>query len=229
MERRYLPNEECPVSLEKRDDTPTKIVGRAAVFYDGTPDTEYTLYEAVMDGERVLQPALIERISNRAFNKAINDKHDVRALFNHDPNLVLGRTSSRTLTLTKSLRGLDYEIEPGKTTVANDVQEHIRRGDVTGSSFGFHVREQKFSYDEARQADIREILSVDLLDISCVTFPAYKASTTGIRSESDVTECRSAYDNWKSSVAADLEASKATERRLAEIKERRDAIAKAQA
>jgi len=229
MERRYLPNEECPVSLEKRDDTPTKIVGRAAVFYDGTPDTEYTLYEAVMDGERVLQPALIERISNRAFNKAINDKHDVRALFNHDPNLVLGRTSSRTLTLTKSLRGLDYEIEPGKTTVANDVQEHIRRGDVTGSSFGFHVREQKFSYDEARQADIREILSVDLLDVSCVTYPAYGSTTVGMRAETDATECRSAYDNWKSSVTADMEAAKATERRLAEIRDRRDAITKAQA
>jgi hypothetical protein len=230
MERRYLPNEECPVSLEKRDDTPTKIVGRAAVFYDGTPDTEYTLYEAVMDGERVLQPALIERISNRAFNKAINDKHDVRALFNHDPNLVLGRTSSRTLTLTKSLRGLDYEIEPGKTTVANDVQEHIRRGDVTGSSFGFSVRTggQKFYHDSERGVDVREITDLDLFDVSPVTFPAYSSTSTGVRSETDHMECRSAYESWRTSALAGLEASKATVRRLAEIKERRDAIAKSQ-
>lgn len=229
MERRYLPNEECPVSLEKRDDQPPKIVGRAAVFYDGTPDTEYTLYDAIMDGERLLQPALVERINPRAFNKALNDKHDVRALFNHDPNLVLGRTSSRTLTLTKTLRGLDYEIEPGKTTVANDVQEHIRRGDVTGSSFGFHVREQKFYHDEATHVDIREILSVDLLDISPVTWPAYQSSSVGIRSESDAGECRSAYDNWRASITADLNAALATEKRLAEIKDRRDAVVKAQA
>jgi len=228
MERRYLPNEECPVSLEKRDDAPAKIVGRAAVFYDGTPETEYTLYDAVMDGERVLQPALIERINPRAFNKPINDRQDVRALFNHDPNLVLGRTSSRTLTITKTLRGLDYEIEPGNTTVAKDVQEHIRRGDVTGSSFGFHVREQKFSYDETRQADIREILSVDLLDVSPVTYPAYTSSSVGIRSESDAGECRSAYDNWRASITADLNAAMAKDKRLAEIKERRDSIAKAQ-
>lgn len=225
MERRYLPNEECPVSVETRDDQPTKIVGRAAVFYDGTPETEYTLYEAITaeDG-RVVSPALIERINPRAFNKALNERQDVRALFNHDPNLVLGRTSSRTLSLTKSLRGLDYEIEPGKTTVGNDVTEHIRRGDVTGSSFGFNVREQKFSWDEERQADIREIMSVDLGDVGPVTFPAYSASTTGIRNESDATECRSAYDSWKADVVAQRDAAKATEKRLAELKARRDAV-----
>ncbi len=228
MERRYLPNEVCPVSIETRDDTPAKIVGRAAVFYDGTPDTEYTLYEAVMDGERVLSPALIERINPRAFNKALNDRQDVRALFNHDPNLLLGRTSSRTLTLTKSLRGLDYEIEPGNTTIAKDVQEHIRRGDVTGSSFGFSVREQKFTFDDVRGADIREILSVDLVDVSPVTNPAYKATSTAIRSDADTVECRSAYESWKDEVSQHLAAVKSTEQRLAAIRERREAVTKEQ-
>lgn len=225
MERRYLPNEECPVSVESRDDQPTKIVGRAAVFYDGSPDTEYELYSAITDAEgRVVSPALIERIHPRAFNKSLSERQDVRALFNHDKNLILGRTSSKTLTLTKSLRGLDYEIEPGKTTVANDVIEHIRRGDVTGSSFGFNVREQKFSRDEERQADIREIMSVDLLDVSPVTFPAYTSTSTVIRSDADATECRSAYDSWRADVAAQRDAAKATEQLLAEIKARREEV-----
>lgn len=228
MERRYLPNEECPVSIESRADSTPKIVGRAAVFYDGTPATEFTLYKEIRDADgRLIQPALIERINPRAFNAALNERHDVRALFNHDPNLVLGRTSSGTLKLTKSLRGLDYEVEPGDTTVANDVQKHIRRGDVTGSSFGFNVREQKFFFDTERDADIREIISVDLLDVSPVTFPAYTSTTTGVRSEADLGECRSAYDAWRTDVRSQYEAAKAKETRLAEIKARRDAVTKA--
>ena len=226
MERRYLPNEECPVSIEKRaDDQPGKIVGRAAVFYDGTPATEYELYPEIVDGDgRVLSPALIERINPRAFTKPLNDRQDVRALFNHDPNMVLGRTSARTLYLSKSLRGLDYEVTPGKTTVAADVQEHISRGDVTGSSFGFDVREQKFYYDEERNADIREILSVDLYDVGPVTFPAYSETTADTRSESHFAECRSAYDSWKASVAEQRDAAKAKEKRLAELKARKEAV-----
>lgn len=228
MERRYLPNEECPVSLERRDDAPPKIVGRAAVFYDGTPDTEYTLYDAVMDGDRVMCPALVERINPKAFNKALNDKHDVRALFNHDPNMVLGRTSSRTLTITKTLRGLDYEVEPGKTTVANDVREHISRGDVTGSSFGFSVRDQKFYCDEARGVDVREILSVDLYDVGPVTFPAYSATSTGVRADVNLGECRSAYDSWRTEIAEQRDAAKAAEVRMAELKARAAQVGKEQ-
>lgn len=232
MERRYLPNEECPVSLESRSDTaPAKIVGRAAVFYDGTPDTEYELYAAITDADgRVISPALIERINPRAFNKALSERQDVRALFNHDPNLVLGRTSARTLMLAKSLRGLDYEVDPGNTTVAKDVQEHISRKDVTGSSFGFNVREQKFSWDEERQADIREILSVDLYDVGPVTFPAYgDATSAATRSDLGLAECRSAYDSWKSTAADQLKASKAREQRLTELNERKAKVAGEQA
>lgn len=226
MERRYLPNEECPVAIETRGDESPRIVGRAAVFYDGTKDTEYTLYDAIVsDDGRTLQPALIERINPRAFNRAVNDRQDVRALFNHDPNLVLGRTSSGTLVLSKSLRGLDYSIEPGKTTVANDVQEHIRRGDVTGSSFGFNVREQKFYFDEERQAEIREIMSVDLLDISPVTFPAYSSTSTGIRSETDSAECRSAWETWRKSMDEQRKEAMARQERLAAIKERAEKVA----
>lgn len=226
MERRYLPNEECPVSLEKRDDaTPPKIVGRASVFYDGTADTEYVLYPARMDGDRELCPALVERINPRAFNKALNEKQDVRALFNHDPNLVLGRTSSRTLYLSKSLRGLDYEIEPGKTTVAADVQEHIRRGDVTGSSFGFSVLDQKFFHDEERGVDVREILSVDLFDCGPVSYPAYGATSAGMRAAPVADEVRTAYASWQSCIAEQLDAAKKHDQRLAELQARRDAVA----
>lgn len=227
MERRFLPVDECAVSIETRADAEPKIVGRAAVFYDGTEETEYKLFDAIVaeDG-RTISPALVERISERAFNKALSEKHDVRALFNHDPNLVLGRTKSGTLKLTKSLRGLDYEVKPGDTTVARDVAEHIKRGDVTGSSFGFIVRDQKFSHDKERGVDIREIRSLDLTDVSCVTYPAYSATSVSMRDEG-MEEVRSAHGAWrqevdeqrKAAIAAD-EAKTALEAKLAAVAKR---------
>ena len=189
--RLVVPVEEWAVSLEKREDgSSQKIVGRAAVFYDpSTPGTEYQLFSD-----------LKERIMPRAFNKALNDRHDVRALFNHDPNMVLGRTASGTLKLTKSLRGLDYVIDPPETSYANDLKVSLARGDVTGSSFGFRVLEQKFRTEtnaDGVPMDIREIHSVELLDVSPVTHPAYTATESGLRSMGDVSEARAARDAWK--------------------------------
>lgn len=190
-ERLIVPVEEWAVSLEGRaDGQPKKIVGRAAVFYDpSTPGTEYNLF-----------PDLKERIMPRAFNKALNERHDVRALFNHDPNMVLGRTTAGTLKLTKSLRGLDYEIDPPDTTYANDLKVSLARGDVTGSSFGFRVLEQKFKTEQSadgKPIDIREIHSVELLDVSPVTYPAYTAAESGLRSIGDAEEARAARDEWR--------------------------------
>lgn len=222
MERRFLSIDECPVAVEKRDDgQEPKIVGRAAVFYDGDESTEYKLFDAVVDerGNTVI-PALHERISERAFNKALKEKQDVRALFNHDPNLVLGRTASGTLRLKKSLRGLDYEVEPGKTTVASDVREHISRGDVTGSSFGFVVLEQKFSHDKERNVDIREIRSVDLLDVSPVTYPAYKSTNVSMRAEGEVEEARSAHAAYRASLGEQVDVTA----KLAEYKKRAEEV-----
>lgn len=85
-------------SLEIRA-TNDAIRGIAAVFYDGTPNTEYPLWKGT-----------VERIDERAFDNAINKQADVRALFNHDANWLLGRTSNQTLTLRKDDTGLRYSI-----------------------------------------------------------------------------------------------------------------------
>lgn len=215
MERRFLPIHECPVSVEARDGEEPKIVGRAAVFYDGSEETDHKLFEAIVDerGNTVV-PALHERISERAFNKALKERQDVRALFNHDPNLVLGRTASGTLKLEKTLRGLEYRVTPGKTTIASDVVEHIRRGDVTGSSFGFKVLDQRFTHDKERNVDIREIRSVDLLDVSPVTYPAYKATDVSMRASGDDEEARSAHAAFRESLRGEVESKEILQAKL---------------
>ncbi len=46
---------------------------------------------------------------------------DVRALWNHNADCVLGRTTSGTLHLNIDARGLAYKIDPPATTLANDL------------------------------------------------------------------------------------------------------------
>ena len=188
MERRFLSAEACPVGIEKRSDGSPVIAGYASVFYvEGDAGTEYQLF-----------PDLKERIMPRAFNTALRDKHNAAALFNHDPNMILGRVAAGTLKLKKDMRGLRYEVDPPASR--QDVVEAIRRGDVTGSSFGFRVLEQKFKkekLDDGAEMDVREIHSVELLDISPVVYPAYEGTSTAIRSAGDGADARSAYDSWK--------------------------------
>lgn len=206
MERRFLPTESCPVEVLKRENGSPMIAGYGAVFYvEDDAGTEYQLF-----------PELKERIMPRAFNRALQDKHNAAALFNHDPNLVLGRVASGTLKLKKDMRGLRYEIDPPASR--QDVVESIRRGDVTGSSFGFRVLEQKFRTEknaEGQPIDVREIHSVELLDVSPVVFPAYTGTSTGIRSESDGKEARAAYDAWKKQANGEAEREAALAAKLA--------------
>ena len=171
-ERRALAMKNAEVRIADDGDE-RKIVGYASVFYDGTPDTEYQLWDDY-----------VERIMPGSFDRALAEKDDVRGLFNHDPDHLLGRTSSGTMTLSVDKRGLAYEIQPGETTMARDVVEHIKRGDVDGSSFAFRVTDE----DIRKENDvyIREISGVQLFDVGPVTYPAYTATTSGYRTEEAV-------------------------------------------
>ena len=157
------------IRLDESGEHP-QLVGYASVFYDGTPKTEFRLWED-----------FVERIMPGAFDKTLKAKDDVRALFNHDPSLILGRTTAGTVGLEIDKRGLRYSIELGSTTVAEDVVEHVRRGDISGSSFGFEVTDVVHRMED--KVDIREIAGVKLFDIGPVTFPAYEATDVSVRAD----------------------------------------------
>ena len=159
-------------NVELREDGDVQqIVGLAAVFYrSDDPGTEYSLYDDIN-----------ERIMATAFDRALAEKHDVRALFNHDANIVLGRSTSGTLTLEKTKRGLPYTIDPPDTQQARDIITMMKRGDVSGSSFSFLAKD--VSWREQDSLLIREVRDVDLYDVCPVTYPAYKSSTSGVRSD----------------------------------------------
>ena len=144
--------------VRKEGDAP-KIVGHAAVF--DSP----TMIGGLFGG-------FTEEVAPGAFKDSISED-DIRALFNHDPNIVLGRNKAGTLDLSEDEKGLRYEIRPPETQGAKDVMESIERGDITGSSFGFYVEKEEWEKTEKGEPDKRRLLKVKLFDVSPVTFPAY--------------------------------------------------------
>lgn len=128
-------------------------------------------------------PGHLEQMARSAFTRTLKDKTtDVRALFNHDPSLLLGRQSSGTLRVGVDAEGLEFEVDLPNTSAGNDVRELAERKDLTGASFGFIPDEDEWSAaPDGRR--LRTHTSVArLVDVSPVTFPAYDGASVSMRS-----------------------------------------------
>ena len=149
-------------------DQPTTIQGYGAVFNSAGTNGLWT-----------------EVIDPHAFDNVVASNPDVRALWNHNPDHVLGRTAAGTLSLSIDARGLSYSIQPPDTQVARDLITSMRRKDVTGSSFGFICARDQWT-DNADGTVTRTILEIgELLDVSPVTYPFYGAADSSVRSMPD--------------------------------------------
>ena len=153
--------------IESRADGRAAIVGYAAVYNRLSLD---------LGGFR-------EEILPGAFDKILNrqrGKGDVVALFNHDSNIVLGRSSSGTLELSSDSKGLRYVVTPPVSRA--DVLELIQRRDVRGSSFAFTVGKdgEAFRTGEDGKA-VRQIREVSgLYDVGPVLVPAYPSTSAAV-------------------------------------------------
>jgi HK97 family phage prohead protease len=119
-----------------------------------------------------------EKIAPGAFSAAIGG--DIRALVDHDPGRVIGRTKSGTLRLSEDGTGLRVEIDVPDTTDGNDLWVLVERGDISGMSFGFRVTKE--TWDETGDVPVRTIQAVELYEVSAVAWPAYEDTTIGLRS-----------------------------------------------
>lgn len=175
IERRIA--ESGPLKIERRsgDAAGVTIRGYAAVF---------DKYSNNLGGFR-------EIIKPGAFADVL--ENDVRALFNHDANHVLGRTLSGTLRVFQDDTGLGYEVDLPDTQTARDLAISIERGDVTQSSFAFTIAPGGATWGEDDQVGYtRTITQVGrLYDVSPVTYPAYPDASVAARSlEAYQTETR---------------------------------------
>lgn len=130
-----------------------------------------------------------EKIRAGAFAASLND--DVRGLWNHNPDYVLGRTLNGTLRLNEDEMGLRIEIDPPDSQLASHFLANIERGDVNQMSFLFRALDEE--WDEIDGELVRTLTKVKLYEVSPVTFPAYPQTSVSVRDGSASSPADSAF------------------------------------
>jgi hypothetical protein len=127
-----------------------------------------------------------EVIERGAFDYALSKEYDIRCLFNHEAELILGRTLSGTCNVFVNGEGnLEYTWVPDYENPTHmSVVRSIMRGDITQSSFAFTIKEQKWSDSTKYGTMGKRTITVieDLYDVSPVTYPAYADTEADARS-----------------------------------------------
>lgn len=154
LERKSFNADGLSIETRSADDMPV-IKGHAAVF------------NRIADGGWFR-----EQVAPGAFRESIKTD-DIRALWNHKTDIVLGRNRAGTLKLKEDGQGLAVEIQPPDTEYVRGLVESISRGDVSQMSFGFQVRKATWT-EEEDEDDLRTIEEVKLWEVSPVTFPFYE-------------------------------------------------------
>lgn len=178
MEQRYLPIKEMQTRADESGD----------LYING--------YFAVFNSDYELWPGATESIAPGAFDGSITG--DVRALYNHNDDIILGRSGAGTLKLQQDSRGLWGEIKINKKdSDAMNAYERIARGDIDGCSFGFDIKREEFR--ENQDGTVHwTITEVDpLYEVSPCVFPAYEATSISARKRSfeEIQKRRS--EDWK--------------------------------
>lgn len=152
------------IDTELRVDDSGRIEGYAAVFEVWS--------ETLWGGFR-------EMIHPGTFGRTLQTA-DVRALFNHDANYVMGRNRAGTLQLAEDSRGLHFRVQPPETQWATDLILSVRRGDINQGSFQFDAVVDEWK--SGAEFTERHLYDVNLYDVSLVTFPAYPQTAVSVRS-----------------------------------------------
>ena len=99
-------------------------------------------YFALYESETELWKDSFEIINRGAFANTIK-QNDIRALWNHNTQYVLGRSTNGSLELKADEKGLFGTIKLPKTQYANDLYELVKRGDIDQASFGFNIIDEE--------------------------------------------------------------------------------------
>lgn len=167
-----------------------------------TGDLILSGYFIKFDEVTELWPGNFEVIKREGVEKAIQNA-DIRALFNHDDSLVLGRTGNGTVTLSVDEIGLFGDIIINKEDPqAIGAYARVQRGDVVGCSFGFiPIKINTEERDDGSYLDT--ILELEIFEVSPCTFPAYPQTEIAARQkdfESQQRANREALDKRKKEI-----------------------------
>lgn len=161
-----------------------KLVMLRSEQFTSSDDDDMTVsgYFAVFDQPTEIYPGENEVIKKGAFTESLK-KEEVVALWNHDSQKVLGRTSNDTLDLEEDDHGLKGTLHIAPTSYGKDVYQLIKRGDLAGCSIGFFVDDYQ---DVAKDGSVtHEITKAQLLEVSVVTWPQYEQTEIAVRSKTN--------------------------------------------
>ena len=159
-------------------------------------------YFAVFNSDYEILPGMTESIAPGAFSSSL--ANDVRALVNHDTTLVLGRTAAHTLELRQDEHGLwgKVQVNPNDSDAMN-LYERVKRGDVDGCSFGFEIRDEETEF--LPTGDVHWLIKdVNLFEVSCCTFPAYKETNIVARQHDREVIQKRQLDAWRAEMKGRL-------------------------
>lgn len=168
--------------MEKREKAIRDFKTKFTITRAESDETENVIegYFALYEQETELFKNTYEIISRGAFDNTI--KNDVRALWNHNTQYVLGRSKNGSLQLRADEKGLFGTIKLPKTQYAEDLYSLVKRGDIDQASFGFNILDEDL--EELSNGGYRwRMKDIDLHEISVVTFPAYENTTVHARSK----------------------------------------------
>lgn len=154
-----------------------------------------TGYAAVFNSEAPL-PGFVEVIRQGAFAKSLAAGSNIRALWHHQTDALLGTTRGGTLKLQEDGKGLHFELALPDTTHGRDLAILVDRGDVAGCSFGFRVSEGGDRWEQRGGQLVRELLAVDLLEVTLTHDPAYADTSVALRSMPSFWEAPSLARAW---------------------------------
>lgn len=127
-----------------------------------------------------------ERISRSALDKTLGERADhVKVLFNHGMDPQIGdKPLGKPTVMRSDEQGLYVEVPFSATSYNDDLLALIRDGAIDGQSFRFSVVQEDWETPKRGMPE-RTITELKLFEFGPVTFPAYEATTVGVRSRSD--------------------------------------------
>jgi len=149
-----------------------------------------TGYAATFDNYSSDLGGFVEKISPGAFTRALKEKQDVRALHNHNSDLIIARVSAGTLQLNEDRKGLKFRAKLAETSYSDDLLANIEAGNISECSFGFIARDEAWTKEpdpddeDGGLRQVRTLKDCDLIDVSTCTFPAYPGTGVGASSRS---------------------------------------------
>jgi HK97 family phage prohead protease len=147
-----------------------------------------------------------EVINAGAFDNALSKDYDIRCLFNHEAELILGRTKANTCKVFVNADGnLEYTWVPDYENPTHvSVVRSIMRGDITQSSFAFTIKEQTWTESAKYGTMGKRVINVidELYDVSPVTYPAYADTEADARSIAQARDEEREIESAKQSQAA---------------------------